>query len=102
MQYRPSSTLAWLASVVSLAAIASVLLYLWENDSNHTGFEPWLLSIVFAPTAIIGVLSLVRDNPRLAALSASCLGIGGLVFLFYLDWFNVLVQYDRLAERGGL
>ena len=96
------AVLSWLATISSLAVLTVLLLYMRGNDSNHTGFEPWLLSICFVPTAIIGVAAFRRGSSWWGALLACCLGFGGMAFLFYLDYFNVLVQYDRLGERGGL
>lgn len=94
------TVLSLLAAVGSLAVFTTLLLYMRGNDSNHTGWEPWLLSIFFAPTGIVGIVAFLRGSSRLGALLACCLGFGGIAFLFYIDHFNVMVQYDRWAERG--
>jgi energy-coupling factor transporter transmembrane protein EcfT len=69
-----------------------------EPDSNHTGFDPWLLSIVLVLTALVVVVALLRGASLRAGLFACVIGFGGLAFLFYL--VNVLVSYDRWLERG--
>ena len=96
------AVLSWFAAAGSLAVLAVLLLYMRGHDSNHTGFEPWLLSIFFVPTVIVGLAAFLRGSSRWGALLAFWLGFGGMAFLFYIDHFNVLVQYDRLGERGGL
>ena len=94
------STLAWLAALTSAAVLAALLLYMRGSDSNHSGFEPWLLSFVFAPAAIIGTVALKLSRSRWGALLALLLGLGGMAFLFYIDHFNILLQYERWTERG--
>jgi peptidoglycan/LPS O-acetylase OafA/YrhL len=99
---RPWGVLSWLAALGSLAVLTVLLLYIRGKDSNHTGFEPWLLSVVFAPTSLVGSAALLRGSSRWGAVLAVCLGLGGMAFLFYIDHFNVLVEHGRLGQRGGL
>ena len=96
------AVLSCLAVTSSLAVLIVLLVYTHGNDSNHTGFEPWLLSIIFVATVSVGIAAFLYGNLRWGALLACCLGFGGMAFLFYIDHFNVLVQYDRLLARGGL
>ena len=92
--------LTWIGCASSLVVLSVTLLYLRGHDSNHTGFEPWQLSIFFVPTAILGIITFSRRLLRWGAVFAFCLGAGGMLLLSYLDRFNVLVQYDRWLERG--
>ena len=92
--------LSSLAAAASLAVLVVLLLYIRGNDSNHTAFEPWLLSTFFVPTIGVSILAFVCGSSRWSALVAFCLGFGGMAFLFYLDHFNVMVQYERWIERG--
>ena len=94
--------LSWLAALGSLAVLGVLLYYMRGNDSNHTGFEPWRLSIFFMPTSLVGITAFVCGGSRWGALLAFGLGFGGMVFLFYIDYLNILVNHGRLGERGGL
>lgn len=89
-----------LGIVVSLSVTMLLLSYLRGKDCNHTGFEPWLLCIIYVPTAIVGFTALRRGS-RLSSVGLACfVGVGGMALLFYLDYFNVLVEYERWINRG--
>lgn len=92
--------LTWIGCASSLLLLSVTLLYLRSHDSNHTSFEPWQLSIFFVPTAILGIITFSRRLLRWGGAFAFCLGAGGILLLYYLDRFNVLVQYDRWLGRG--
>ena len=92
--------LSLLASLLSAAVLAGIVSYLHGHDSNHTGHEPWLLLGIFIPTLAFGIAAFRRRCSRWAAALACLLGVAGIAVLFYLDRFNVLVQYDRWLERG--
>ena len=94
------AVLSWLAAVGSLAVLTVFLLYMRGNDCNHTGLEPWLLSIFFVPTGIVGIAAFLRGSSRWGSLLAFCVGFGGMAFLFYIDHFNVMLEYGRWIERG--
>ena len=92
--------LTGIGSASSLLVFSVLLIYLRGHDSNHTGFEPWELSLFFVPTAILGFVTFRRRLLRWGALFALFLGTGGILLLAYIDYFNVLVQYDRWLRRG--
>lgn len=92
----------WFCAFGSFVVLSGLLLYLRGKDCNHTSFEPWLLSIIFGPAILLGIAAFPGGRSRWGALLTFCLGAGGMAFLFYIDHFNILVQYDRLGERGGL
>ena len=89
-----------LSGLLSAVVLAGVAFYLHGHDSNHTGHEPLLLLGIFVPTLALGTAAFRRRRFRWGALLACLLGGVGIVVLFYLDRFNILVQYDRWLERG--
>lgn len=89
-----------LTAIGSLAVLIVLSLYIRGNDSNHTSFEPWLLSIVFVTTVFVSIFDFRHRSSRWASVLAFCLGFGGMSFLYCLDHFNIMVQYDRWIERG--
>ena len=95
-----ASCFVWFAGVGSLAVSGALIAYAIRNGSGHSGFEPWLLSVVFVASLIIGFAALFSSRSRTAAIVACVAGIAGLALLFYLDRFNVLLQYDRWLQRG--
>ena len=62
---KTTRVICWLGVALSIACAAELFEYLAENQDNHTSFEPWLLSAVFAPTAVVGMIHLIRTR-RLA------------------------------------
>jgi len=94
------NVLTGLAAFGSSAVIIVLLLYLCNNTSGHTSFEPWLLSVVFVPTLIMGIIALFFKLTRPNGMLAWRIAIIGLGILFLLDYFNLLVQYDRWVQRG--
>ena len=92
--------LLWLASFGSLALLISFIWYIRGNEGNHTGFDPWELSYIFVPTALIGIVALLRRRFARVALLACCAGVGGMGFLFYIDRYNVMVEHDEWCHRG--
>ena len=100
--------LAFWALVLSVFAgflmTGALVIYTVENDSGHTGIDPYRLLVVFVPVAIIGLIHLaaVRSpgHHRWLAVSAFTIGLLGVVFLVYLDRSNTLLQYEVWIERG--
>ena len=93
-------TLLFLASLTSMAVLGLLVAYVAEKDSNHTALEPWLLTVVFVPTTLLGGVSAFNRDLRFAAAIAIGAGIAGMSCLAYLDITNTLLQYDRWIERG--
>jgi hypothetical protein len=94
------SKLLWCAGGASLAVASALIVYAMRNDSGHTGFEPWLLSLPFVSAFLLGAAGLITRSARRPALFASVAALAGLALLFYFDYCNVLLQYDRWIERG--
>jgi hypothetical protein len=96
-----SRVFSWVGALLSLLSLAELLWYLHQNQSNHTAFDPWLLSILFVPTTIAGVIYLSRVRTFAAAgILALTVGILGLAVLFYIDHTNRMLQYERWLQRG--
>ena len=100
--------LAFGALVLSVFAgflmTGTLVIYTVQNDSGHTGIDPYRSLAVFVPVAIIGLihLAVVRSpgHHRWLAASAFTIGLLGVVFLVYLDRSNTLLQYEVWIERG--
>ena len=92
------------AALAGLAAITAIVIYTVQNDSGHTGFNPYLALAMFVPVAVVGILHLaiLRSSgaARLFAIFAIVIGIAGVGLLIYLDQSNTLVQYEVWCERG--
>jgi hypothetical protein len=84
----------------SLALIGMHVSYIRGNDTNHTGFDPWLLAFVFVPTLLLGAWTALRTDLRWVGWIACLAGCGGMVYLYYIDHFNIMVEYARWARRG--
>ena len=91
--------LTWAAAATSAWVIYEIFAYIHMSDSNHTGFEPWLLVSVFLPTVVLGVLAFGRRF-IVAGLLAMLLGAVGMAVLTYIDRTNTMVQYERWLSRG--
>ncbi len=93
-----------LAALIGLATLAAILIYTVQNETHHTGLDPYLALVVFAPVAVIGIahLALVRSAgaARWCALLTFVIGIAGVGLLVYLDQSNTLLQYEVWCERG--
>jgi hypothetical protein len=91
----------WIAAVASCLTAAPLLWYLHQNQSNHTAFEPWLLSFVFVPTTIVGIVHLSRTRRvTLSGAIAFVIGVLGFTLLIYIDQTNRMLQYERWLSRG--
>jgi|GEM_PF-1629707 hypothetical protein len=84
---------------LSALVMWELLSYIYSSDSNHTSFEPWLLLVIFGPTAVAGAAGVIRRRSLVASLLALILGLGGTAFLYYIDHNNIMVQYDRWLEK---
>ena len=86
--------------VVSLAVFNVLVAYLRGNNTNHTGFGLWLLALVFLPTLLLGGWAGLRGNRRWIGWMACLAGCGGMAFLWYIDYDNILLEYERWTTRG--
>ncbi len=104
MSKKAMTVISVAAGVVGLAAVGGIVWYAAQNDSGHTGANPWLALVVFVPAALVGVLHLVaRRHRRLPAwpgMAAMVIGCGGVGLLVYLDWSNTLLEYGVWLDRG--
>lgn len=92
------------ATFTGIAVIGLLVLYLIQNDSGHTGFDPYLALFAFVPITIVGLAHLLVPRLRLLAgwfaTLAIIVGISGMGLLVYLDRSNTLLQYEAWIERG--
>jgi hypothetical protein len=92
--------LTWTSSVISAVVILEIGSYIRASDSNHTAFEPWLLTVVFVPRVILGAVALLRKRALVAGIVALTLGLCGMATLTYIDRTNTMLQYERWLSRG--
>ena len=92
------------ATFTGIAVIGLLVLYLIQNDSGHTGFDPYLALFAFVPITIVGLahLAFLRFGGLAGwfATLAIIVGISGMGLLVYLDRSNTLLQYEAWIERG--
>ena len=87
--------------VVSMAVFNVLVAYLRGNNTNHTGFGLWLLALVFLPTLLLGGWAGLRGNRRGIGWLACLAGCGGMAFLCYIDYDNILRSYMGEKLCGG-
>ena len=86
--------------VASSVVLNVVVAYISGNNTNHTGFEPWLLAFLFLPTLFLGGWTAFKGNRRWIGWLACLAGCGGMAFLYYTDHCNLLLENNRGAKRG--
>ncbi|MBX7211458.1 MAG: hypothetical protein K1X78_24345 [Verrucomicrobiaceae bacterium] len=90
----------WIVALGAGTVLVGLAVYTFQNDSHHTGFEPWLLLAAFIPAAFVGGTLLLVPGCRAAAIFACITGFGGIGLLCYLESSNRLIQYDRWLQKG--
>jgi len=92
------------AIVVGLMVLVILVMYSLDNQSGHTGANPYVALYVFIPVLIAGVVcGIARFRFRgstTRSLYAILIGGVGIVFLIYLDKSNTLLQYSVWLIRG--
>ncbi len=93
-----------LGSLLSLSVMLVIALYAINNDSGHTGLDPYLTLFLFIPTGAFGLYyyRISRDLSlhHWPGLVAIFVALAGCAVLIYLDQTNTLVQYERWIRRG--
>ncbi len=101
-----SGPLRFLCGILGLAAglnLVGLWAYMLRNRSGHTGLNPYLCLIVFAPCLLCGIgLTAIDQSPggRRIARLAIALGAFGALFLVYIDQANLLLPYEVWIQRG--
>jgi hypothetical protein len=95
---------ACIAGLGSIATIVALLGYLRGNNSGHTGMNPYVALLVFAPSLAFGTANMiVNRNPwknLWTGIIPTLSGGFGTAFLIYLDKANVLLEYSTWIRRG--
>jgi uncharacterized membrane protein len=88
----------------SIATIVFLLLYSYLNKSGHSGFNPYVALIVFAPSLAFGITNLFTNrNPwknLWSGIIPTLSGGFGTGLLIFIDKANVLLQYETWIKRG--
>ncbi len=92
------------AIVIGLMALGILGMYTLDNQSGHTGADPYVALYVFIPVLIAGVLcGIARFRVRgsiTRSVYAIVIGCIGIIFLIYLDKSSTLLQYSVWLLRG--
>jgi hypothetical protein len=87
------------AILASAAAWVLLGLRILGDPVNHVGTEPLLALIPFALLAIVPWLSRYRHR-RVLRAAVTSFAVLSIVAVVVIDSTNVLVQYERWAQRG--
>lgn len=93
--------MVYLLALFPITCIAFALGYIiFDNATNHTAVD--YLSIVLWPLGLCAILSFYKfkkeKNRRfLISLGAN---IAAILFFLFIDYFNIMVQYDQWLQRG--
>lgn len=92
------------AAAAALLLSSGIIAYTLDNESGHTGIDPYLALVVFVPAAVTGVIQLALSGslglPRWPGLAAVFFSVFGIGLLVYLDVSNTLLQYEVWVSRG--
>lgn len=99
---KPGCLIPWShwGAVVSAVVLALLIHFVSTHEGNHIGADPWMAAAVFLPSTALGIVVLKRDGFRQMALAAVLIGLSGLGYLWYIDYTNALLAYDRWIARG--
>ena len=86
-----------ISSILGFFTTTLLWLYVFENDSGHTGINLNLLYFLFIPLMLFGILAIKKE--RLAMLAIG-IAIWGVLSLVYLEQTNTLLSYNTWIERG--
>ena len=89
------------ANILGCLTVLSLIGYTIQNESGHTGMNPYFLLSVFIPLLILGIVLYRRLQPsKWPAIMATILGLVGIALLVYLDKDNILLPYETWINRG--
>jgi TctA family transporter len=92
-----------LGTSAGLVTIFTIVWYTIQNDSGHTGFNPYNCLVVFLPLIVLGVTGLLSRKAPIfswkSGLAPLVVGLVGVSLLIYLDVSNTLLPYDVWARR---
>lgn len=103
-----SSTMATVvmisAALVGACTLAGIVTYTIQNDSGHTGVNPYSAMVVFVPVTVTGLVHVLalrrRQTWKWPGTMALAVGLAGVALLIYLDTSNTLLQYEVWLHRG--
>ena len=85
--------LAYLPSVLGLAALSFGIYYCARNGSGHSGVDPISASLCFVPILALGLLLLLLKSWRRAGLITTVVGLFGLGFGSYVSELKIMRFY---------
>jgi hypothetical protein len=95
-------TLLLLGGVIGLGIEVAVIFTAYAvRDGGHIAEEPFATFLFFVPLLLLSIRVLLRTPQfKKAALFGACVAMAGILLVALLDTTNLLVQYDRWAQRG--
>ena len=84
----------------SLLVLGALILFVLTKDTNYCGMSPWVLSLVFVPTLVVGVRAMLRSGPHLPSNVAVLSGAIGMSYLYYLDHTGRMISYMEMIWRA--
>ena len=77
------------------------IVYCWQNEAGHSGFEPMLTLLLYTPVVAFGVVGVFAGRETLGeAAMLVLIGIAGMTFGVFVSKLGILMQYERWIEAG--
>jgi len=89
-------------SVISACVVIAVSMFAFSpTNSGHIGSEPFLMFLYFIPVLCVSIIDRIKSHKfnRISTFNIS-LAIIGILLIVVFDLANMIVQYDRWAQRG--
>ena len=90
-----------LGFITSTLILGLLFLFVLSKDCNYTSFSPWVLSLVFLPTAIVFLWRSRQQGPSLVRLAALYLALIfftlEISFVFNIHWSVLLLEFLMLG-----
>ncbi len=87
-----------LAILVPVSMVAALVIYWATSNSNHSAVDV-RYAIPLPAVCLAVAIASARRLPKMA-LCAIVLNLSAMAFIYSVDRFNILVQYEEWVDRG--